>query len=290
MTETVPAWIAGMPVWLYWSAAVWLGACIGSFLNVVVYRLPVMMQREEAVWAREALELEAASSSEDAPFNLVVPRSRCPQCGHQIRAWENIPVLGWLLLRGRCSNCASPIAVRYPIVEFATALATCAVLAVFGPTWAAVWALAFTWSLIALALIDLDTQLLPDSIVLPLLWLGLLVNVAGVYTSLPEAVVGAVIGYGVLWSLYWAFRLLTGKEGMGYGDFKLMGAMGAWLGWPALPGVVLLASLTGIVAAVAMMLNGKMNLETPMPFGPFIAAAGWLAMLLAGAPLTVLSL
>lgn len=290
MTETAPAWIAGMPVWLYWSAAVWLGACIGSFLNVVVYRLPVMMQREEASWAREALELEPAPGSEEAPFNLVVPRSRCPRCGHQIRAWENIPILGWLLLRGRCSSCASPIAMRYPIVELATALATCAVLAVFGPTWAAAWALVFTWALIALTLIDLDTQLLPDSIVLPLLWLGLLVNVAGMYTSLPEAVVGAAIGYGVLWSLYWAFRLLTGKEGMGYGDFKLMGAMGAWLGWAALPGVVLLASLTGIVAAVAMMLSGKMKRETPMPFGPFIAAAGWLAMLLTGAPLTILSL
>lgn len=290
MTETAPAWMAGMPAWLYWSAAVWLGACVGSFLNVVVYRLPLMMQREEAAWAREALELEATADHDEAPFNLVVPRSRCPHCGHQIRAWENIPVLGWLLLRGRCSSCGSPIAMRYPIVEFATALATCAVLAVFGPTWAAVWALAFTWALIALALIDLDTQLLPDSIVLPLLWLGLLVNVAGTFTSLPEAVVGAAIGYGVLWSLYWAFRLLTGKEGMGYGDFKLMGAMGAWLGWAALPGVVLLASLTGIVAAVAMMLSGKMNRETPMPFGPFIAAAGWLAILLAGAPLTVLSL
>lgn len=279
-----------MPVWLYWSAAVWLGACVGSFLNVVAYRLPIMMQREESAWAREALELEPVSEGDAPPFNLVVPRSRCPHCGHQIRAWDNIPVIGWLLLRGRCSNCESPIALRYPVVEFATAAATCAVLAVFGPTWAAVWALVFTWALIALALIDIDTQLLPDSIVLPLLWLGLLVNVSGMFTTLSEAVTGAAIGYGVLWSLYWAFRLLTGKEGMGYGDFKLMAAMGAWLGWQALPGVVLLASLTGIVAAVAMMLSGKMDRQAPMPFGPFIAAAGWLAMLLTGAPLTVLSL
>lgn len=274
-----------MPAWLYWAAVIWLGACVGSFLNVVVHRLPIMMQRQETLWAREALELEGEDDAAAAEaYNLVVPRSRCPHCGHPIRAYENIPVVSWLLLRGRCSACGAAIALRYPLVEAGTAAATCVMVALFGPTWMTLWALLFTWSLIALALIDLDTQLLPDSIVLPLLWLGLLVNVAGVFAPLADAVIGAAVGYGVLWALYWAFKLLTGKEGMGYGDFKLMGAMGAWLGWAALPGVVLLASLTGIIAAVAMMFAGSMARETPMPFGPFIAAAGWLAMLLTLAP------
>ena len=275
-----------MPGWLFWAAVIWLGACVGSFLNVVVYRLPIMMQRQETQWAREALgdETGAGDGIPDEAFNLVFPRSRCPHCGHQIRAVENIPVVSWLVLRGRCSACGAGIAMRYPLVEAGTALATCVIVAVLGPTWAAVWALLFTWALIALALIDLDTQLLPDSIVLPLLWLGLLVNVSAVFTPLADAVIGAAIGYGTLWALYWAFKLLTGKEGMGYGDFKLMGAMGAWLGWAALPGVVLLASLTGIIAAVVLMLRGSMERETPMPFGPFIAAAGWLAMVLTAAP------
>ncbi len=281
MTETAPGLLAVMPAWLYWAAAIWLGACVGSFLNVVAHRLPIMMQRQETLWAREALELEGdAEADAGETYNLLVPRSRCPHCGHAIRAHENIPIVSWFLLRGRCSACGAGISPRYPLVEAATAAATCIVVALFGPTWMALWALLFTWSLIALTLIDLDTQLLPDSIVLPLLWLGLLVNVAGVFAPLADAVIGAAIGYGVLWALYWAFKLLTGKEGMGYGDFKLMGAMGAWLGWAALPGVVLLASLTGIMAAVAMMLAGSMARETPMPFGPFIAAAGWLAMLL----------
>ncbi|TVS18127.1 MAG: prepilin peptidase [Gammaproteobacteria bacterium] len=273
-----------MPGWLFWTAVIWLGACIGSFLNVVVYRLPIMMQRQEMQWAREALGDEAAEDSGEEAFNLVVPRSRCPHCGHQVRALENIPIVSWLVLRGRCSACGAGIAMRYPLVEAGTALATCVIVAVLGPTWTGLWALLFTWALIALALIDLDTQLLPDSIVLPLLWLGLLVNVSAVFAPLADAVIGAAIGYGTLWALYWAFKLLTGKEGMGYGDFKLMGAMGAWLGWAALPGVVLLASLTGIVAAVVLMLRGDMERETPMPFGPFIAAAGWLAMVLTAAP------
>lgn len=277
--------VAAVPPWMYWAAVVWLGLCVGSFLNVVVHRLPLMMQREETLWAHDALTLEPPSEVAEAePYNIVVPRSRCPGCGHRIRAWENIPVLGWLLLRGRCARCGMRIALRYPLVELATAAATCLVLALFGPTWSGVWVLVFTWALIALALIDLDTQLLPDSIVLPLLWLGLLVNVAELFSSLPDAVVGAAVGYGALWSVYWGFRLATGKEGMGYGDFKLMGAMGAWLGWTALPGVVLLASLTGIIAAVVMMLGGRMDRETPMPFGPFIAVAGWLALLLTAAP------
>ena len=273
-----------MPAWLYWAAVVYVGLCVGSFLNVVIHRLPIMMQRQEHAWAREALEIdsngEADGGAEPAPYNLAVPRSACPQCGHQIRAWENIPVVSWLWLRGRCSACGARISLRYPVVEAATGAATVVVLMLFGPTWAGLWALVFTWSLIALTLIDFDHQLLPDVIVLPLLWLGLLVNAAGVFASLHEAVIGAAIGYGTLWAVYWGFRLITGKEGMGYGDFKLMGAMGAWLGWAALPGLVLLASLTGILAAIALMVSGRMGREAPMPFGPFIAAAGWLAMLL----------
>jgi leader peptidase (prepilin peptidase)/N-methyltransferase len=269
---------SALPTWAFWALMTWLGLCVGSFLNVVVHRLPQMMQRQEHLWAREALELPAEPPA--PAFNLMVPRSTCPGCGHMIGALENIPVLSWLVLRGRCAHCRNPISPRYPLVELATAALTVLIAWLLGPGWPLAWALLFTWSLIAAALIDLDHQLLPDAIVLPLLWLGLLVNVDGTFVPLPDAVIGAAVGYGTLWSIYWAFKLLTGREGMGYGDFKLMGAMGAWFGWMLLPNIVLLAALSGIVAAVALRILGRLDGGAPMPFGPFIAAAGFLALVL----------
>ena len=265
---------------LIWAWVAFTGLCVGSFLNVVIHRLPVMMDREERSWAREVLAEGDAAEQGEAPYNLVVPRSACPRCGHRIGALENIPVLSWLWLRGRCRGCGQPISVRYPLIELITAALTCIVVALFGFGWEALWVVLFTWALLAASVIDLDHQLLPDSIVLPLLWLGLLINVSGTFAPLSQAVVGTAIGYGVLWALYWAFRLATGREGMGYGDFKLLGAMGAWMGWAALPGVVLLSSLTGILAALVMRIAGRLEAGAPMPFGPFIAAAGWLAMVL----------
>lgn len=276
----LPPPIISLPDWLLWLTVIYIGLCVGSFLNVVAYRLPRMMQQQEQAWAREVLE--QPGTHPPAAFNLLTPASRCPHCGASIRARHNIPLVGWLWLRGRCADCGAPIAFRYPLVEAATAAASALVFAVFGPSWEAVWGLLLTWSLVALTLIDLEHQLLPDNIVLPLLWLGLLINLVGIFASLGAAVIGAAVGYGSLWSLYWAFKLLTGKEGMGYGDFKLLGAMGAWFGWAALPGIILLASATGVVCAGALMLSGRMQRHSAMPFGPFIAAAGWLALLLSG--------
>lgn len=279
----LPEFVLALPPWLQWGVVIWLGLCVGSFINVVAHRLPRMMQAEELGWAREVLE-QPEPAAEAEPFNLVRPASRCPSCAHRIRPWHNVPVLGWLWLRGRCHDCGSRISPRYPLVEALAALLGGCVFFLFGATWEAVWGLAFSWALLAAALIDLDHKLLPDVIVLPLLWLGLLVNLQGMFASLPAAVIGAAIGYGSLWSLYWAFKLLTGKEGMGYGDFKLLGAMGAWFGWAALPGIVLLSSATGVLVAGALMLAGRMQRDTAMPFGPFIAAAGWLALLLVASP------
>ena len=299
-----PQGAGGAAPLLLWIWVVFLGLCVGSFLNVVIHRLPIMMQRQEFTWATEVLaadetggesldvqvdagaEHTAAGSGQEAErYNLMVPRSACPACGHHISALENIPVLSWLALRGRCRGCGTAISVRYPLIELLTCALTCVVVWLFGFTWAAVWIVLFTWALLAAAVIDLDHQLLPDSIVLPLLWLGLLVNLSGTFTTLDQAVIGAAAGYLTLWSLYWAFRLLTGREGMGYGDFKLLGAMGAWMGWAALPAIALLSSLTGLIGAAALMLTGRMQRGTPMPFGPFIAAAGWLAMVLPAAGL-----
>jgi leader peptidase (prepilin peptidase)/N-methyltransferase len=271
---------AGVATALIWVWVAFTGLCVGSFLNVVIHRLPLMMDREERSWAREVLAEGDAAEHLEPPYNLVVPRSACPHCGHRISALENIPVLSWLWLRGRCCGCGESISARYPMVELATAALTCVVVALFGFGWEAFWVVLFTWALLAASVIDLDHQLLPDSIVLPLLWLGLLINVSGTFAPLAQAVVGTAIGYGVLWVLYWAFRLLTGREGMGYGDFKLLGAMGAWMGWAALPAVVLLSSLAGILAAIVLRVSGRLEAGAPMPFGPFIAAAGWLAMVL----------
>ncbi len=252
-----------------------VGLLVGSFLNVVIYRLPLMMQQ---TWRRECCELLEQPAPDEQPLGLAVPNSRCPSCGTAIKPWHNIPVISFLLLRGRCAACGVSISVRYPIVELATGLLSLAAVLAFGASTQMLAALVLLWSLVALTGIDIDTQLLPDSITLPLLWLGLLLNMNGVFTDLNSAVMGAVIGYLSLWSVYWAFKLATGKEGMGYGDFKLLAALGAWFGWQSLPLIILLSSLVGAVIGIALIILARRGREVPMPFGPYLAGAGalWL--------------
>ena len=308
---------------------------VGSFLNVVIHRLPIMLDRRWRADAREMLSDEAPPAANEARpaealdaaeaavaagaadpavasglpevtdatdaaavatppvpvttperYDLVHPRSACPHCGAPIRAHQNIPVLSWLALGGRCANCRASISPRYPLVELGTALLSAAVVWRYGWDWTAVAALLVTWSLVALAMIDLDHQLLPDAITLPLMWLGLLASVAwtpGPSLAVPvdpwSSIVGAAAGYLVLWSVYWAFKLLTGKEGMGYGDFKLLAALGAWMGWQMLPLVLLLAACSGAVIGIALIVAGGRDRSAPMPFGPYLAAAGWLALM-----------
>lgn len=254
-----------------------LGLVLGSFLNVVIYRLPVMLERE---WRAQCAELTGApAQAASDTFNLVIPRSRCPHCGHRISALENIPVLSFIFLRGKCSECGAAIGWRYPFVELLTGLASALVAWQFGWGLATLGALILTWTLIALTFIDFDQQLLPDSITLPLLWLGLLFNIGGTYTDLTSAVIGAVAGYLSLWAVYQIFKLATGKEGMGYGDFKLLAALGAWLGWQVLPMIILLSSVVGAVLGIALIVFGRQQRGVPMPFGPFLAIAGWIALL-----------
>jgi leader peptidase (prepilin peptidase)/N-methyltransferase len=250
-----------------------LGLCIGSFLNVVIYRLPVIMERQ---WHNESANLHQQPPKYTDKFNLATPASRCPHCGHKIRAWENIPVISWLLLKAKCSNCSSPISIRYPLVELATGILSLVVFMVFGPTAKMLTALVLTWAVIALTMIDFDTQLLPDDITLPLVWLGLIVNLYGVWIPLEQAVWGAVFGYLSLWSIYWLFKLVTGKEGMGYGDFKLLAALGAWLGPTQLPLIILLSSVVGAVIGGAYAVIRKQS--APFAFGPYLAIAGLIAM------------
>jgi leader peptidase (prepilin peptidase)/N-methyltransferase len=232
----------------------------------------------EADWQQQAAELRGEPAPERERFNLVTPRSRCPHCGTAIRPWHNLPVIGWLVLRGRCAHCGARISVRYPLVEALTGVLAAAGIAAYGASAAGLGALLLTFALIALAFIDLDTQLLPDDLTLPLLWLGLLFNLWGTFAPLQDAVIGAIAGYGILWSVYWLFRLVTGKEGMGYGDFKLLAALGAWFGWQALPAIVLLASAVGAAVGVAMIVLVRHRRETPIPFGPYLAGAGLLAL------------
>jgi leader peptidase (prepilin peptidase)/N-methyltransferase len=266
------------------AAASLLGLLIGSFLNVVIYRVPVMLERE---WAAQAAELAgvtadadaaAPASPDGAKFNLMVPRSRCPSCGHEITALENIPVLSWLVLRGRCSSCSTPISARYPAIELITAGLSGLAIWHLGATAAGLGALVLTWFLVSLTFIDVDTQLLPDNMTLPLLWLGLLLNLSGVFAPLHSAVIGAIAGYLSLWTVYWGFKLATGKEGMGYGDFKLLAALGAWFGWQALPGIILLSSVVGAVVGIGLMVLARRGREVPMPFGPYLAGAGLLTL------------
>ena len=253
------------------------GLLIGSFLNVLVYRLPKMMQREWRMQAREVLELEAEPVG--PTFNLVLPNSTCPHCQHEIRPWENIPLVSWLALRGKCSACKAPISKRYPLVELACGLLSGFIAWQFGPTWQCAAMLLLSWGLLAMSLIDADHQLLPDVLVLPLLWLGLIANQYGLFATPGDALRGAVAGYLSLWSVYWLFKLLTGKEGMGYGDFKLLAMLGAWGGWQILPLTILLSSLVGAVLGVIMLRLRNAETSTPIPFGPYLAIAGWIALI-----------
>ena len=266
--------------WLIAFFALWTALAVGSFLNVVIYRLPVMLDRHWRAQSEELLKIAAARPGSDEPFNLFVPRSRCVACGAQIRARDNIPIVSWLWLKGRCRDCRAPISARYPLVELLTAACSLAIVHVYGFSWLCVAALAFTWIAIALAFIDLDTRLLPDALTLSLLWLGLAVNIDGSFIDLASAVIGAIAGYLFLWCVYWAFKLLTRKEGMGYGDFKLLGALGAWFGWKALPMLVLISSLVGVIVGGSYLLLKRSR--EPIPFGPYLAIAGWVALITHG--------
>jgi leader peptidase (prepilin peptidase) / N-methyltransferase len=270
------------------AGGILLGLLVGSFLNVVIYRLPVMLEREWRQQCQELLAHDNQATSGEAPqevFNLLQPRSRCPRCSAPVRAWQNVPVLSWLLLGGKCSTCKGSISVRYPLIELLTGLLSGLLVWRFGVTIEAAGALLLLWSLIALTVIDLDTQLLPDCITLPLLWLGICVSLLQPATSalhfpdLRSSVIGAIVGYTSLWLVYWVFKLLTGKEGMGYGDFKLLAALGAWLGWQMLPLVILLSALTGALAGVAMIILLGRDRQLPIPFGPYLAVAGLIALL-----------
>ena len=264
-------------------ATLLLGLCIGSFLNVVAYRLPRMLEQD---WRRECRGLlNLPHEVETAPFSLIRPASRCPACNAPIRPWHNIPVFGWVWLRGRCAACAAPISIQYPLIEAFTGLISAFCAWHFGWTPALAAALLLSWVLIALTVIDLRTMLLPDSLTLPLLWAGLLLSLFGTFVSPVASIVGAVAGYLSLWSVYHLFRLITGKEGMGYGDFKLLAALGAWLGWQALPFIILLSSLVGAVVGLALILFRGHDRNVPIPFGPYLAVAGWV-MLIWGHELT----
>ncbi len=249
---------------------------LGSFLNVVIHRLPKML---EAQWHDQCAELKGETAPARATYNLLVPASACPACGHAIAPWHNLPVIGWLWLRGRCHHCAAKISVRYPVVELLTAILAAAAAWRFGFGWATLAAIALICALVALAFIDLDTSLLPDSLTQPLLWLGLLVNLGGVFAPLPDALIGAASGYLLLWAVYWAFKLATGREGMGYGDFKLLAALGAWLGWQQLPLIILASSLAGALTGIALIVFARHDRRVPIPFGPYLAGGGVLALL-----------
>jgi len=266
------------PPLLYTTVGV-LGLMIGSFLNVVIHRLPVMLERQWSRQCREHLEIDPGSGIDDPPFNLVSPASRCPDCGHHIRAMENIPVISYLFLRGRCASCGTGISPRYPVIELVTAIASVITVVHFGFGIQAVAALLFTWTMIPLCMIDYDCQLLPDSITLPLLWGGLALSLWGVFVDSHSSIVGALAGYLSLWLVFQLFRLATGKEGMGFGDFKLLSAIGAWVGWQALPVVILFSSVVGAITGILLMLLKGHDRSQPLPFGPFLAVAGWITLL-----------
>ena len=264
-----------------------LGLLVGSFLNVVIYRLPVMMERGFRVEATGILNGEVAALKEaeaQSRFNLVVPRSRCPKCKTQITAVQNIPVISWLVLRGKCAHCKMPVSARYPVIEAVTGMLTALIIFKLGANWAGIGGMLLLWSLIALTMIDYDTQLLPDQITLPLVWAGIIFSMiphSGVFpaTDLQSSIFGAIGGYLALWSIYWGFKLITKKDGMGYGDFKLLAALGAWLGWQLLPAIILLSAVVGALTGIAMILFSGHKREVPIPFGPYLAGAGILAML-----------
>jgi leader peptidase (prepilin peptidase)/N-methyltransferase len=261
---------------MFVTIAALVGLAVGSFLNVVIHRLPRMMERE---WQAECAAARGEALPAGPRYNLTTPRSSCPACGHRIAALENVPVLSYLWLRGRCAACEAAIGVRYPVVEALTAALTAYCAWHFGFGLVAFGAMLFVWCMIALTFIDVDTQLLPDSITLPLLWAGLLFNLRGTFADLESAVIGAVAGYLILWAVYWVFKLATGKEGMGFGDFKLLAAIGAWLGWKMLPLVILASSLVGAVVGIVLIVLARRGREVPIPFGPYLAGAGLIALL-----------
>jgi len=279
--------LGGLPFGVLMSFAIAFGLVIGSFLNVVVHRLPIMLERAWRADVTEATGTPGPLFEDDglpARYNLWLPRSACPHCGHVLRAWENIPVVSWIALRGRCAHCHAGVSVRYPLIELASAACAAGALLAFGPTGKALAAFMLCAALIAASAIDLEHQMLYDEITQPLLWAGLLINVAGTFATLREAVIGAVAGYLALWCVYWLFRLLRGVEGMGHGDFKLLAALGAWLGWSALPQIVVIAAVAGALVGIAATLSGRMRFEEPLPFGPYLAA-GAIVTLFAGTPL-----
>ena len=274
---------------LYSALAGIIGLLVGSFLNVVIYRLPIMMQRG---WRKECLEylqINPQATPADGsvstviqteePFNLVFPLSRCPACNTPIKPYQNIPVISYLFLKGKCATCGCPISLRYPLIEAVTAISSIIVAWHFGYTPQTAFALILTWSLLALIFIDIDHQLLPDSITLPLLWLGLSLSLFDVFTDTHASIIGAIAGYSALWAVFHLFKLATGKEGMGYGDFKLLALFGAWLGWQYLPIIILLSSVVGAVIGIAMIIFVKHDHNVPIPFGPYLATAGWIALL-----------
>jgi len=265
--QAVPAAFIGV--------CLFLGLMVGSFLNVVIHRLPKMLERG---WQQQCAELRDESPAPQAPYNLVIPRSACPHCDHAIGALENIPILSYLLLRGKCKGCGARISPRYPIIEAVSGILCAYAAAHFGFGWAAVGALLLIWALLALTAIDFDTQLLPDDITLPLLWTGLLFNSFGTFANLHSAVLGAVFGYLALWGVYWLFKLVTGKEGMGYGDFKLLAALGAWMGWQMLPLIIMSSSLVGTVVGLTLIVAAKHGRNIPIPFGPYLAGGGLIAL------------
>ncbi|MGS0495805.1 prepilin peptidase [Pseudoalteromonas mariniglutinosa] len=269
-------------LWFYLLTVGLVSLCVGSFLNVVIYRLPLMMQREWQTECRVLLadELKSnKSASAPKPFNLVTPNSTCPKCKTAIKAWQNIPVISWLLLKGRCASCNNPISVRYPIIEMLTAVLSLIVAYTFGATEQALLYILITWVLVALTFIDIDHMLLPDQLTLPLVWVALIAAVMGITISPTDAIIGAACGYLSLWSVFWLFKLITGKEGMGYGDFKLLAVFGALLGWQSLLTIILLSSVVGAIIGIALLsIQGK-DKATPIPFGPYLAIAGWVTLL-----------
>ena len=254
-----------------------LGLLVGSFLNVVIYRYPNLLKYQ---WSKQSWEwLNEDNYSESAPDGLISPASRCGHCGASVRAWQNIPLISYLILRGKCANCRQPIALRYPLVEILTAALSAYVMLRFGWTAQAAFALLLTWSLVALSFIDLDHQLLPDDIVLPIMWLGLGLSLFPLFADPRDAIIGAIAGYLSLWIVFQLFKLATGKDGMGYGDFKLLALLGAWFGWQLLPQIVLISTVLGSVVGISLIVSRRLNRENPIPFGPYIAIAGWIAMI-----------
>ena len=266
------------PVFFYTVLGI-LGLLVGSFLNVVIQRLPQMMENEWREECSRLLEVKDTGGEKKEKFNLVVPRSRCPHCGHKITALENIPILSYLMLGGKCSECRKSISIRYPIIELSSAVIAVFLGIHFGFGLQVLPAILLSWALLALSVIDIDHQLLPDDITLTFLWAGLLVNMFGIFTDVNSSLIGAMAGYGILWAVYLLFKLVTGREGMGYGDFKLLAMLGAWLGWQQLPVIIILSSLCGSLVGIGLMMFRNLNKSHPIPFGPYLAAAGWISMI-----------